>query len=336
MGCAFFLIHLFALRGLFSPTILKLAWLFLLRTKDKTRADSQLQAVRREEDELRSKIRDLEQALEDVDAVSLTEAEIADIKAEQLSLEQNAAVPCEMDAENTPSCPPEPCQSPGLVRGDAAASTDRLAPTPDAAQQDPLRSQQISPHAERQHINAAPQVFGTVPAFTPLPDDPTVAMILSCNRYTSALSHLETFQNMEQLHDAVQGAQHFMSGRHHVMFVKPKTGALWSLPVVQQGIEQHRAQFEDLVAALNNMEQTQEQEADARAARLALQLAPHYPAAVAHDETNPVRVAAKAHMHNFNCHMPSQLDDRGQWRSMFVDSNRLVVDPKQELAVRSF
>lgn len=302
---------------------------------DKACTDNELQALRRAETDFRSKIRDLEHPLQDVDAVTLSEAELAPIQALQSDdVEQNSTGPCDMSAEDIPSShSPHLFQSVGAVPMDCA--DERLQPAPDAAQQDPLRSQQDSLHGERQGTSAIAHVFGTVPAFTPLPEDPTVAMIQSCNRYTSSVSHLETFQNMRELHQAVQGAQHYMSGRHHVMFVRPTIGALWSLPVVQQSLEQHTEQVESLVATLRNMEQSQEAEADARAAGLAVQLANSRPVAVVHDEADPVRVAVREHMHNFSCHIPSQLDEHGRWRSTFVESNRLVADPKQELAVRS-
>ena len=294
--------------------------------------DDELQALSRQEAELRSTIRDLEQPLHDADSVTLSEAELAPLQAlESDDAEQDGTGPCDMDAEDVPSCSPEPRQSQQSL-GDVSmdCSDDRLQPPADAAQQDPLRLQQDTPHEDRQ----GPQVFGKVPAFAPLPEDPTVAMILSCNRYTSSVSHLETVQHMGGLHRAVQSAQHYSSGRNHVLHMKPITGALWSLPVVQKGIAQHTEQASALVECLGALQRSQAQEADERAAGLAVQLAPQ-PAAVGHDESDPVRVAVRDHMHNFSCHLPAQLDELGRWRSTFVDANRLVADPKQELAVRS-
>jgi hypothetical protein len=135
------------------------------------------------------------------------------------------------------------------------------------------------------------------------------------------------------LHHAVQDAKHYMSGRQHVVLVQPTTGALWCLPGVQKGIEQHAQQADDLLATLRSMEQSQAAEADARAAGLALQLAATQPSQAAHDESELARVNVKQHIHNFSCHIPSQLDTQGRWRCTFVDTTRLVPDPKRELAV---
>ena len=138
---------------------------------------------------------------------------------------------------------------------------------------------------------------------------------------------------MGGLHSAVQGAQHYMSGRHHVTHMKPITGALWSMPVVQKGIEQHTEQMQSLQTSMEAMQRLRGNEADSRAAELAVQLRASQPAAKIHDESDPVRLAVREHMHNFSCHIPSQMDEPGRWRSTFVDSNRLVADPKRELAV---
>lgn len=304
-----------------------------LISTDTARAGSELQSLKCEEAELRLKIQNLEKPLDNVDAVTLTEEELAVIQAVQSDDgDVNSSGPCEMDARDIPSRCRGICESAVDVSMDCA--DDRLQPQPDAAQQDPLRSQRQSDHADV-HASGVARVFGRVPAFSPLPDDPTAAMILSCNRYTSSVSHLDTFQTMGRACNSVQGAQHYMSGRHHVVFMQPTCGAFWGLPVVQKGIEEHAEQADELAAALQKMLIEREVREDNTAASLAVQLAYTQPTPVPHNEALPRRVNVRAHMHNFTCYIPSQLDEHSRWRSSFVDSNRLVTDPKQELHVRS-
>lgn len=215
--------------------------------------DEELEAAKKQEAELRSKIKDLEQPLVDIDAIVLSDPELAQVQVQIAEAEHTARLledaqndgPCSMDAEDIPKDNQVDTSKPiddAAIREEAA---ERLRNRDDAAQRDTLQEQREHHKgaARAPDHEALPRVFGSVPAFQPLPADPTVSMILSCNRFTCSMSHEETFRHMpERLKSRVQNAQHFMSGRQHVMYVRPDTGALWSLPGVRDSLDEHNQQ----------------------------------------------------------------------------------------------
>jgi nucleotide-binding universal stress UspA family protein len=297
-------------------------------------------------EELRANIRELEQPLQDIDAVELTDEEMAALESPTAAVQEAAADAGVggADVGDAVNGLVDTCRPPGNS-ADATNALERLRKPADAAQRDPLQG-----HRDSQHggwpgggSEVTRHVFGSVPAFEPLPADPTVAMILACNRYMGALSQLEGAQSVTaDVRTAMQHTQHYMSGCGHVVFLPPQrcAGALRTLPEVQAALAQHEAQAEQLVEVLRccMLEDAGAQEATAQS--LAIELATERQLSAAgwpptvHHVPDPVKQVVQQHMHNFRCDLPATLNTRGMWRTLFEDRSGLVPDPKQELTVR--
>ena len=229
-----------------------------------------------------------------------------------------------------------------LLQSGASCTTDliathsifRLGKSTENAERDPLQSEVqsyiVSAPAD---LHCAPRHLGNVPAMSPLPEDNGVAAILAGNRYKSAVSRINSVQRLpSHIQQAVFGAQHYMSGRQWIMAVKPQAGTAWSLPGIQNTLRKHRDQVQELSAALQAVLDEQRSSAESGAQQLAAQLwsAQPQPHSFTH---HPGRGAVNEHLHNFRCAMPAQMNQRQQWRNIFVDSGALVEDPVALLQV---
>lgn len=281
---------------------------------------------------LEDKIMQLDQPLSiDLESVPLSDEDMKVLPCPEIETEAQGAI--RMPPDMVPMIEQERfgTDTAELIAKD---SIQRLGNPKDVAERNPLQNQGIPPILSTGAArNLAPQHFGGVPATAPLPEDSSVAAILACNRYRSAVSHIDSVQRLPpHIQKAAFAAQHYMSGRQWIMVIKPQSGAAWSLPGVQEAVEAHRQQAQELSVALQTVQDEQQASAESSARQLAAQLWSSQP----QDQTfsdHPARPAVSEHLHNFRCAMPAQLNQRGQWRSIFVDDGGLVEDPVALLQV---
>lgn len=267
-----------------------------------------------------------------------------DLETVELSDEDMKVLPCpdaEVEVHGAIGMPPSmvPVVGQAHVGTETAEliandSVSRLRNPEDVAERNHLQNQGIPPilftAADENH---APRHFGGVPATAPLPEDSSIAAILACNRYRSAVSHIDSVQRLPpHIQQAAFAAQHYMSGRQWIMMIKPQSGAAWSLPGVQEAVEAHRQQAQELSAALQTVQDEQQASAESSARQLAAQLWSSQPQHRTIPD-HPAHPAVSEQLRNFRCAIPAQLDQRGQWRSIFVDEGGLVEDPVALLQV---
>lgn len=284
---------------------------------------------------LEQKIMNLDQPLSIApEAVELSYEEVKDLSV----LARDEMADAAREPDNTAAARQEPESVSVVTKGTAELITQdsihRLNGGKDVAELNPLQNQNTHPLMLASIGSASPQRhFGAVPALASLPEDSSVAAILACNRYRSAVSHIHSLQRLPvHVQQAAFNAQHYMSGRQWVMMIKPQAGAAWSLPGVQETMERHHEQLAELSAALQATQNEQKAIADESARQLAVQLASMQPQLYDMSE-HPASTAVREHLHNFRCMMPAQLNVRDQWRSMFVDGGSLVEDPVALLQV---
>lgn len=280
--------------------------------------------------ELENKIKQLEEPLNiDLESVELSDEDM-------VLTPRDARAPgkkCQISApEIMRSCAvkhaEELCFVPNLIEDD---SPPNLRYVEVVAEQD-LRQTPTTELSWRGVVeqDGASRQFGHVPAVSTLPDDNSVAAILACNRFRSAVSHIESIhQAPPELQQAASAAQHYMSGRQWIMSVRPQAGTAWSMPGVQEIILQHRYEFDSLSTALEDVQDGQQEYATSSARKMANQLWSPPP-----QNPEPVHPAVSDHLQNFQCSIPPQLSQLHRWRSMFVDAGGLVEDPVSLLQVR--
>eukprot|EP00892_Ulva_mutabilis_P006649 jgi/Ulvmu1/4356/UM002_0081.1 len=293
---------------------------------------------RKRKEDLEQKIVYLSRPLKiDLDNVELTDEDMKDLTSPFPSAARAGVA----GGSHRAAAASQPSSSSALPEGTADLiaqdAVHRLVDANDVAELNPLQGQHFASVMVEPSDEQRPQrCFGAIPVMARLPDDTSIAAILTCNRYRSTVSHIHCLQRLPAYaKQAAFGAQHFMSGRQWVMMVKPQAGAAWSLPGVQETISRHREQVSELSAALRAVQDQERAHADAGARQIAAQIAslqhkvPDVP-------DHPARGAVSEHLHNFRCTMPVQLNQQQQWRGIFADGGSLIEDPVALLQEKSF